>query len=68
MAITLEQMLNLIWGGDTVSIQDGKGDVRFYGMVTDFWKLPESESKDVLLKTEVSRIRSYNYCTVILLK
>jgi len=64
----LKDMLNLIYGGDAVSIQDGEGKVRFNGMVADFWKLPENESKDALLETEVSRIRSYNYCTVILLK
>ena len=64
----LKDMLNLIYGGDAVSIQDGEGKVRFNGMVTDFWKLPETNDKDVLLATEVSRVRSYQYCTVILLK
>ena len=65
--MTLKNVLDLIWGGDAVSIQNDKGEA-FGGLVTDFWKLPETDSKDELLNTEVSRIRSYVHCTVILLK
>lgn len=68
MKITLKGMLDLISGGDVVSIQDGEGKVRFNGMVKDFWRLPETDDKNALLLSEVAQIRSDRFCTVILLK
>lgn len=67
MKITLKEMLNLIVGGDKISIHDGMGEVRFNGTMSEFWIVSGSFDED-FFKAEVSCVRAYHDTIVILLK